>query len=227
MSHTYEIEIKSLLGSKENADDFRKKLLSKDPTIVLVGKGTQRNHYFNTPDSLTSLSQIITPLLSKSKLSAFEQIVKEGKKVSIRTRDADGKVIFIIKASIGSDTSANGVSRIEFEAEVAGKSLGELDTLLLKAGLTYQAKWSRAREEYRSNDTQITIDKNAGYGYLAEFERVVQDQTMLEEVKQKLERFMAELGATELSQERLERMFAYYNTHWPEYYGTEKTFTVE
>ena len=28
-------------------------------------------------------------------------------------------------------------------------------------------------------------------------------------------------------QERLDRMFAFYNANWQEYYGTEKTFTLE
>ena len=46
-------------------------------------------------------------------------------------------------------------------------------------------------------------------------------------VKKELEQFMGKLGLSELSQERLERMFAHYNAHWPEYYGTDKIFTIE
>jgi hypothetical protein len=38
---------------------------------------------------------------------------------------------------------------------------------------------------------------------------------------------MAKLGVEELPQDRLERMFAHYNAHWPEYYGTEKVFVIE
>jgi hypothetical protein len=38
---------------------------------------------------------------------------------------------------------------------------------------------------------------------------------------------MKSVGAEELNQDRLARMFAFYNAHWPEYYGTEKVFTVE
>jgi hypothetical protein len=38
---------------------------------------------------------------------------------------------------------------------------------------------------------------------------------------------MAELGIEELDAARLERMFAYYNAHWPEYYGTEKVFDIQ
>jgi hypothetical protein len=38
---------------------------------------------------------------------------------------------------------------------------------------------------------------------------------------------MGKIGAEELPQERLERMFTYYNTHWQDYYGTDKIFTIE
>jgi len=38
---------------------------------------------------------------------------------------------------------------------------------------------------------------------------------------------MESLGVRELPQDRLERMFKFYNSHWREYYGTDKIFTVE
>jgi len=38
---------------------------------------------------------------------------------------------------------------------------------------------------------------------------------------------MTKLDVEELPQDRLERMFAYYNKNWPEYYGTEKIFVIE
>jgi hypothetical protein len=38
---------------------------------------------------------------------------------------------------------------------------------------------------------------------------------------------MAELGVEELLQDRLERMFAHYNEHWQEYYGTDRTFIIQ
>ena len=73
----------------------------------------------------------------------------------------------------------------------------------------------------------ISIDKNAGYGYLAEFEIVTDKEAELDTVKEKLLSFMKKMGVSELPQDRLERMFAHYNAHWPEYYGTEKTFIIE
>lgn len=223
----YEIEIKSLLGSKERASELKRRLASLFPALTTLPTHKQRNHYFNTPADLSVFEKAVKPLLPSNKRQELSDIVKGVKgEVSVRTREADGKVLFILKASIGSDTSANGVSRIEFEAPVA-LTLTELDRKLLGAGLTYQAKWSREREEYVADETHITIDKNAGYGYLAEFERVIEDGGEAEKVKRELLSLMNSLGAEELPQDRLERMFAYYNMHWQEYYGTDKVFVIK
>jgi predicted adenylyl cyclase CyaB len=153
-------------------------------------------------------------------------LVARANTFSIRTRDKDGTVILVVKASVGSDTSANGVSRLEFE-EVVPMTLDHLDQILVDAGFTYQAKWSREREEYVANGITVCLDKNAGYGYLAEFEKVVDSQEKADAARTEIDSFMAQVGALELPQDRLERMFAYYNTHWPEYYGTEKIFDIQ
>jgi len=226
MPHTYEVEIKSLLGSKENAESLKKGLKKRYPETKLVGQGRQLNHYFNTPKDLSPLAKSIIELIPADKRDALKNVLEHGQKISIRTRDADGTVIFVIKASVGDDTSSNGVKRIEFESKVA-KTLDELDALLLASGCTYQAKWSREREEYEGGGMHVCIDRNAGYGYLAEFEKVISDESLLERTHADLVAAMKDLGAVELAQDRLERMFAHYNAHWPEYYGTEKTFTIE
>jgi predicted adenylyl cyclase CyaB len=222
----YEVEIKSLLGSKENADKLKSDLVKNFPKMSLVGKGKQLNHYFNTPKNFDGLRKNILPLIPADKLDSFLSILSHGHKMSIRTRDADGRVIFVVKASLGDDTSSNGVKRIEFEIPV-NKSLAELDQLLIDSGCTYQAKWSREREEYGNEDLHVCIDKNAGYGYLAEFEKVINDESKLEQTRNDLLSVMASVEAVELAQDRLERMFAYYNANWPDYYGTDKTFTVQ
>ena len=131
-----------------------------------------------------------------------------------------------MKASLGADTSANGVSRMEFEESV-NMTLAELDKLLEDVGFKYQAKWSRERVEYVLPNMNITLDKNAGYGYLTEFETVIGDDADVEATRATLMQEIESFGLEELPQERIERMFAYYNEHWPEYYGTEKTFTIK
>ncbi|MDP3953606.1 MAG: hypothetical protein Q8P99_02195 [bacterium] len=224
----FEVEIKSLLGGKEKADELRKKLTDSGfVNAKLTSIHGQRNHYFEG-GNIQKLYELVEPLLEGRAKEKLRLIVDKGKDISVRTREAKGKALLVLKASVDDTTSANGISRAEFEEEIKGKGLDELDTLVLNAGFRYQAKWSREREEYGVGEgITVTIDKNAGYGYLAEFEKVVSEEGLVNEAQNELRELMNEFGAIELPQERLERMFAYYNEHWPEYYGTDKIFTIE
>jgi len=222
-----EIEIKSLLGSEDRARDLKGKLAKLYPDSKLVCKEKQLNHYFIGGDEDVLLS-LITPKLSKQEQEKLKYIVDRGETFSVRTRLIDdAELLFVIKASLDEGSSHNTISRLEFETKIKGVTIDELDRYLLDAGFTYQAKWSREREVYKCNDISVCFDKNAGYGYVAEFEKVVSDEEKVLEARQELQTFMKRLGASELPQERLERMFAYYNTHWPEYYGTTKIFVVK
>lgn len=222
MSSQYEIEIKSLLGNPERASNLRGKI--KEKGGVFLGGHKQLNHYFVISD-IKKFRNALSFKIENSQREKFEKILNDGKDFSVRTREADGKVILVIKASIGTDTSANGISRMEFESEM-NMALGELDALLLDAGLQYQAKWSREREEYKLGDINICIDKNAGYGYLAEFEKLATDRSLADNIAKELLQLMSDFEVEELPQDRLERMFAYYNKNWRDYYGTDKIFNI-
>ena len=218
----YEIEIKSLLGSSERAAKLKEKIRKKGG--VLLNSNKQLNHYFIIND-VGRLKQKLGSRIARRDQTSFNKILKEGSNFSVRTRDTDGKVLLVIKASIGQDTSANGISRMEFESEMK-MTLDDLDQLLLDLGLKYQAKWSREREEYRLDDTNICLDKNAGYGYLAEFEKVVTDRALAPSAKKALLGMMKNFEVEELPQNRLERMFAHYNENWRDYYGTDRIFNI-
>ena len=222
---SYEVEVKSLLVSKEKADALRSRIQGSDIAAKLVSTNRQLNHYF-VGGNLKNLAQVIAPFFSPEARLKFIDLVAKAKEFSLRTRDKDGTAFLVLKASMGDDTSANGVSRIEFEEKVS-LSLDELDTFLLGAGFSYQAKWSREREEYSYKGATVCLDHNAGYGWLAEFEKVVGSEGELEPARQSIHMLMQECGVEELPQDRLERMFAFYNAHWPEYYGTDKIFTIE
>lgn len=222
----FEIEIKSLLGEKEKADQLRNKLFSLPVPARLIQTGAQLNHYFLVGDWNILLPRIEKYLKSAS-FEELRKVVKQGSKHSVRTREVNGRVFFVVKASVDETSSSNGISRMEFEDEVGNLSLDELDSLLVSSGFSFQAKWSREREEYDAGDVTICIDRNAGYGYVAEFEKVIQNETEIEATRAKLLEFMSDLGVEELPQERLERMFAFYNEHWPEYYGTDRIFVLE
>ena len=196
-----------------------------DNSVKLLSKNKQLNHYFVGGD-LKILAKKAAKVLLPEAANRLSDIVKKANETSVRTRDKDGDVLLVVKASIDDTTSANGIARLEFEESV-NMSLDELDALVISAGYEYQAKWSREREEYKCLGTNVTLDKNAGYGWLAEFERIVLDEDGVEGAKSTIVKLMAQLDVKELPQERLARMFDFYNKNWPQYYGTEKIFTIE
>lgn len=223
--NTFEIEVKSLLGAPEKARELVERMTALDPNLRLIGRNRQLNHYFEGGDFNKLVSQV-KELISESSLAKLENILAVGSNFSVRTREKDGQVLLVVKASVDSGTSANTVSRLEFEEPVS-VSLLELDGLLLRAGFASQAKWSREREEYSYKGVNVCLDKNAGYGYLAEFEKVITDESALDAARAEIDAVMQELGVAELPQDRLERMFAHYNQNWPDYYGTDKVFVIE
>lgn len=221
----YEIEIKSLLGSPDEAERVRQQMAALDPQTRQTGRNSQLNHYFHGGD-IHVLHQKVADLFGPAQQEQLNRIVTDGRDHSVRTRKQDDAVRLVVKASIDDTTSENGISRMEFE-EPVNMTLDALDQLILDAGYAYQAKWSRDREEYDCKGVHICLDRNAGYGFLAEFEKVVEREDEAEAARQELYTLMNELGVQELPQDRLQRMFEYYNQHWPVYYGTDKIFTVE
>jgi adenylate cyclase class IV len=217
-----EVEIKSLLGEVRAAEALRAALRERGASSGRSYK--QLNHYFEGQD-VVLLNDILGDLLSEETKAKIATISENNMKTSIRSRETEGEVRIVVKATLGDGTSANGIARIEVE-EVLPLTLEELDGRLLAAGFTYQSKWSREREEYALNDVSVCLDKNAGYGYVAEFERVVGEDEDHTSVKDVLLGLMNEFSLSELPQDRLERMFSHYNQHWPEYYGTDRVFTI-
>ncbi|MFP4022437.1 MAG: hypothetical protein ACLFNR_02440 [Candidatus Paceibacterota bacterium] len=221
----YEVEIKSLLGKKSAADDLILKMESFDPNFKKVSQNSQLNHYFKESD-IVYLYKKIEKYLTYEIAQKMRDIIKVGDKFSVRTRQKDSEVFLVIKASVDEGTSENTVSRLEFE-EKMDLTLNELDALVLDSGYTYQAKWSRDRSEYIYKNMNVCIDRNAGYGYLVEFEKVVDNRDDIPKAKAEIELSMKELDLEKLPQDRLERMFEYYNNNWHQYYGTSRTFNIK
>ena len=224
MAH-FEIEVKSLLGEKERAEALRKKMQELDPQCCCVSTNKQLNHYFDGGD-IKELCKKVEHLFSGAQHEQFQTLALHGTNCSVRTRQRDDEVLLVVKASVDEGASTNTVKRMEFEEPVV-ISLEELDELVQAAGYGYQAKWSRDREEYVYKGANVCLDYNAGYGYLAEVEKIVSDETLADAVRAEIDELMAELELEELQQDRLARMFEYYNQNWPEYYGTTKVFVIE
>lgn len=224
MSH-FEIEVKTLLGEEANAVSLKQKMHELDPATKMISENKQLNHYFHKGD-VQELYKKVEHLFTGVEHEKIQKVIERGSDFSVRTRQRDAEVLLVVKASIDEGTSENTVKRMEFE-EPVNISLDELDALVLAADFEYQAKWSREREEYEYKDINVCLDKNAGYGYLAEFEKIVTDESLANQVRAELDNVMQELGVIELAQDRLARMFEHYNSNWADYYGTDKTFVIE
>jgi predicted adenylyl cyclase CyaB len=224
-ANSYEVEVKSLLGTPARAQSIRKAIKKIDPKVALLSRNKQLNHYFVDGD-LKKLAKYAAEYLPAEEANRLSDMAKTATDASVRTRDKNGEVFLVVKASVDNTSSSNGIARLEFEENV-NMSLEELDALVQKAGYEYQAKWSREREEYKCKGINITLDKNAGYGWLAEFEKVVETKVAIGTSRKAIASLMKKLEVEELPQERLARMFDFYNKNWPEYYGTDKIFTIE
>jgi len=226
MAGMYEVEVKSLLGGEERADALRIKMRELDPGLKLLAHTSQLNHYFEGGDLTALYESVSERYLSPEKRADLADIARTAKKFSVRTRQDDSGVSLVVKASVDDTTSENGIARREFDEKVE-LPLNALDAIVRGSGFRYQAKWSRDREEYALRDTHVCLDRNAGYGWVMEIEKMVEEEDAIPSARKELTAMLSELGAQELPQDRLERMFAFYNAHWEDYYGTDKVFTVE
>lgn len=244
--HNYEVEIKVLLGTEAQKDAFMSQVRSSFPALAHSYSESQRNHYFEG-GSLDGLLSFFGDIVTPEEKMKLENIRDTAKSFSVRTRGTPTQTIIVVKATVNDESSSNGTARIEWEVDLAPMTLEKMDVLVLEAGFSYQAKWSREREGYQLNDwiyntvpviwesqkidsmpyTVLCLDKNAGYGYLAEFERVIDDAALVDSTRAELLAMIWSLWYAELDQARLSRMFDFYNKNWRDYYGTENVFTVE
>ena len=56
---------------------------------------------------------------------------------------------------------------------------------------------------------------------------MVQDSAEVDSARNEIRALMSKLNVEELPQDRLARMFDFYNKNWEDYYGTDKIFVVQ
>ena len=123
-----EIEIKSLLGEKSKAEKLISDLSGKGFDLNNIKKSSQLNHYFTYSD-LEKFKQVFGEIVLNKE--EFNNILEKGSNFSIRTRETNStKVILVIKASLGEDSSQNGVSRLEFEEIIKAAQVQNWNTIL-------------------------------------------------------------------------------------------------
>jgi len=220
----YEVEVKALLGSQERADELLTALQVADVTFSKKSEQTQRNHYFEKGD-LHALANVFANVFSKEQLDTIKEIAAKATKFSVRSRQRNNDVLLVIKGSLDDRSAIHSVRRMEFEESVP-TTLEELDEKIISAGFELEAKWSAQRTVYAFKDMTVDMIFSPGYGYMAELEKVVEDETSVEDARKNILATLEEFGLEELNPERHDRMYAHYNAHWPEYYGTTNVFTI-
>ena len=93
-------------------------------------------------------------------------------------------------------------------------------------GYKYDTKWYRKRLEYKLKSFNITIDFNAGYGWVAEIEKVVKNNNEVEKAKKDISDFAKEVGIEPATKELFNKMYTYYKKNWKKYYTTKTTFDI-
>jgi adenylate cyclase class IV len=225
MSKAYEVEIKSLLSSQKDLDLLLQKLKTRDPSLKLISESHQLNHYFIGTFINGSISRL-SNLITKVEAQELTELIEDCKSYSVRTRFSNGTVYLIVKGSLGKSSAIHGKNRAEFET-IVNLDIEQLDNVLLQSGFIVQSKWSINRTKYSYLGIVVDLCFTPGYGFFAELEKVVHSPKEVKMAEQEIDKIMQELGLIELDQNKLDKMFDYYNKNWQKYYKTKKYFKLD
>lgn len=115
--------------------------------------------------------------------------------------------------------------RDEIEIKVDRKYFLRLDEILRALGYKYDTKWYRQRKKYRYKNFNITIDFNAGYGWVTEIEREVCSGGE-KKAKAEIINLARKIGIKPAPKLLFDKMYHYYKKRWPYYIRTKKTFDI-
>ncbi len=142
-------------------------------------------------------------------------------KNDLRIRRTDKEAYLVLKKGWMHDDD-----RDEIEIKVARADFLRLDEVFCSLGYKYDTKWYRKRTEYKYKNFSITIDFNAGYGWIAEIERTVQPGNE-EMAKKEILSLAKEIGLKPATKELFNKMYEYYKKNWSHYIKTKSTFDID
>jgi predicted adenylyl cyclase CyaB len=134
----------------------------------------------------------------------------------LRIRRTDTKAFLILKKGW-----MHNENREEVEVEVKREAFELLDTILRSLGYDYDTKWYRERTEYILDNFTITLDFNAGYGWVAEIEQVV-PAGKEDQAREAIVQLARRIGLKPTPKEIFDKMYQHYKKNW-QYYIEEKT----
>lgn len=95
----------------------------------------------------------------------------------------------------------------------------EMDLLKMLQVLGYlvEIKWFRKRLELKHQIFNVTIDYSVGYGYIVEFELMVNDDSLIEDAKKQLQTVFKEFSIAESSKDEFNVKYNDYKINWNDY----------
>jgi predicted adenylyl cyclase CyaB len=219
-----ELEIKCLLNESNVMDKQKLSFLMSflNTNYSRVGESSQLNHYFAKLENNIDAQSLFTEL-NKLGFPIPDDLSVDFTKASVRTRQTDTETILVIKE--GKDP-LNGGDRREIEFMVAGLPIHVLDECLISVGFSLDTKWSRSRITYTSDGVTVCVDKNAGYGYIIEIEKMFKDDSDTTQALDELKTTAKVLGLYLLPKERLSKMYEFYRKNWQDFYLTDNYFCI-
>lgn len=142
-------------------------------------------------------------------------------KNDFRIRKTDNCAFIILKKGWMHDDD-----REEIEIKIDRKDFQKADKIFTSLGFKYDTKWYRVRKEYRYKDFNISIDFNAGYGWIAEIEKIVR-KGHEEKAKKDILQLARIVNIKPASKSLFDKMYKYYKNNWPYYFDSKTTFDIK
>ncbi|NLL44190.1 MAG: CYTH domain-containing protein [Mollicutes bacterium] len=108
-------------------------------------------------------------------------------------------------------------AREEMSVIIDKKYEKDLLKMLDILGYEIEIKWYRKRLELTFKDFEVTIDYTVGYGYIVEFELMVEDDKKIEEAKNKLNEVFKEFNIADTPNAVFNKKIQDYKVNWHKY----------
>lgn len=188
-------EIELKFFSSKSIDLLRRDLLARG--WIPRGSVEQMNHYFDSR--------------AGSLRTRYERKISS-------TREGVPRVYLVAKSG-----ELHGSVRKEYELSV-DSTLEQLDELLITAGNNLKSRWYRRRETLGKDGISICLDRNDGYGFVVEIEKMSYTDDGADESVLMIRTLADSLGLEEISKATLDKMYKHYTDNWSDYYRKGKTF---
>lgn len=105
--------------------------------------------------------------------------------------------------------------REEIEIKFKREEFETLEKMFLSLGYKVEIKWFRKRHNFKWSGIKVSVDYTKGYGYIIEFEKLV-DEDEKDDALQFLKEKFNFLNIPLTSREEFDQKFDYYKEHWKE-----------